>query len=298
MLAEISADLEANNYEEIRIENTNHCGYKCFFCPREELTRDRGFMSIEDLALVLDRVGRYTGRVDLHGFGEPLLDRTLAQKASLIRQVWPESHSRIISTLGVPLKDNTIDEIVMSGLGTIEVSFYGVDAASYKASHGVNKFERVKENIERIMSRIHALGSTLELVIREFPTHDDITQPGYVESKKEQLAIWLQEQGVKVFRQNVIHNYGGGRSYNKPETKGVCSVVWGFRKRILQVTWDLDIIPCCFDSNSSVIFGNLRRQPLSEVFASEKYTNFIEAHKKNEISQYDVCVKCERCFKP
>ncbi|KZN37878.1 hypothetical protein N480_14135 [Pseudoalteromonas luteoviolacea S2607] len=298
MLAETDIRLEVDHYEEIRIENTNHCGYKCFFCPREELTRDRGFMSIEDLALVLDRVGEYKGKVDLHGFGEPLLDRSLAQKASLIKKVWPEAKSRIISTLGIPLKDNAIDEIVTSGLGTIEVSFYGVDEASYKESHGVNKFERVKENIERIMSRVRALGSSMELVIREFPTHDDITQPGYTKSKKEELATWLQDQGVKVFRQNVIHNYGGGRAYNKPETKGVCSVVWGFRKRILQVTWDLDIIPCCFDSNSTVIFGNLRKQQLSEIFAGEKYTDFIEAHKKNEISQYDVCVKCERCFKP
>ncbi|MBE0370449.1 hypothetical protein PAUR_b0492 [Pseudoalteromonas aurantia 208] len=255
-------------------------------------------MSTQDLELILEKMDVYDGKVDLHGFGEPLLDKDLADKARVIKKRWPLSSSRIISTLGVPLTDNFIDSLVQSGLGTIEVSFYGVDAHSYKAAHGVNKFDRVKKNIQRIMRRVSELGSELELVIREFPTHDDVTQPGYVQDKKERLAQWLHDQGVKVFRQNVIHNYGGGRAYNKPETKGVCSVVWGFRKRILQITWDLDVIPCCFDSNSTVKFGNLKSQSLQDIFESQQYKRFIDAHINNEIADYDVCVKCERCFKP
>nr|WP_247682635.1 radical SAM/SPASM domain-containing protein [Pseudoalteromonas sp. MMG013] len=287
-----------DKFEEIRIENTNQCGYKCFFCPREELTRDKGYMSTQDLELILEKMDMYDGKVDLHGFGEPLLDKDLADKARVIKKRWPLSSSRIISTLGVPLTDSFIDALVQSGLGTIEVSFYGVDAQSYKAAHGVNKFDRVKKNIQRIMHRVSELDSELELVIREFPTHDDVTQPGYVQDKKERLAQWLHDQGVKVFRQNVIHNYGGGRAYNKPETKGVCSVAWGFRKRILQITWDLDVIPCCFDSNSTVKFGNLKSQSLQDIFESQQYKRFIDAHINNEIADYDVCVKCERCFKP
>ncbi|WDE05709.1 radical SAM protein [Thalassomonas viridans] len=297
-MKEITTKIPADDFEEIRIENTNHCGYKCFFCPREELTRDKGYMSVEQLELIVERIGPYQGKVDLHGFGEPLLDKSLAEKARVIKNRWPEASSRIISTLGVPLSDAMIDDIARSGLDTIEVSLYGVDEESYKTAHGVNKFERVKKNIERIMTRVRALGSDLQLVIREFPTHDEVTQPGYVESKKQTLAQWLHEQGVKVFRQNVIHNYGGGRAYNKPETKGVCSVAWGFRKRILQITWDLDVIPCCFDSNSTIKFGNLKDKSLAAIFAGEEYKRFIQAHIDNDIAEYEVCVKCERCFKP
>ena len=70
------------------------------------------------------------------------------------------------------------------------------------------------------------------------------------------------------------------------------------RRRILQVTWDLDVIPCCFDFNATVTFGNLREQSLAEIFAGETYRKFIEAHLANQIEVYPVCVGCERCFQP
>ena len=87
-------------YDEVRIENTNHCGYKCFFCPREELSRAKGYMSLSDLDLVLDRVDDHRGQVDLHGFGEPLLDTLLPEKVRKVSSKWPEAKTRIISTLG------------------------------------------------------------------------------------------------------------------------------------------------------------------------------------------------------
>ena len=115
--------------------------------------------------------------------------------------------------------------------------------------------------------------------------------------QRESLDQWLKDVGVKRINQHVIHNYGGGRSYNDAGTQGVCSVVWGFRKRVLQITWDLDVIPCCFDSNSSVKFGNLQDSSLTEIYSNNIYQDFIEDHKKNTLEKYPVCDKCERCFK-
>src|SRR5437762_1537128 len=88
-------------FEQIRIENTAHCSYHCFFCPREKLTREKGFMPVEDFELVLSRIGDHNGRVDLHGFGEPLLDRFLTKKVHILKKKWPNAVPSIYTTLGV-----------------------------------------------------------------------------------------------------------------------------------------------------------------------------------------------------
>ena len=132
----------------------------------------------------------------------------------------------------------------------------------------------------------------------------------YEMSKKHTLSVagqpaadlpgqkWLDHLDVKVFREREMHNYGGGREYNTPGTYTPCSVVWGFRRRVLQITWDLFVIPCCFDFNAEIKLGNLRTQSLEEIFSSLPYTNFIEDHIANRLEAYPVCVKCERCYRP
>jgi MoaA/NifB/PqqE/SkfB family radical SAM enzyme len=290
-------DLQPNlnlkiNYDEIRIENTNHCGYKCYFCPREELTRKKGFMPIEDLELIINRIEYYSGSVDLHGFGEPLLDTELPQKIKLIKSSWPQSKTRIISTLGLSLSDHFFKQIVDSGLDTLEVSFYGVDRETYKQSHGVDKFELVRSNLTLISNLIKESNAPLEIVIRDLPII------GSDNKARKEIDNWLSNLGVSRVSMHNMHNYGGGRDYNPPPKDGLCSVVWGYRKRILQITWDLNIIPCCFDSNSTIVFGSLRESSLSNIFQSDAYLEFIAAHNNNDLQHYPVCEKCERCFKP
>ncbi|WP_039912246.1 radical SAM/SPASM domain-containing protein [Cellvibrio mixtus] len=282
----------STNYDEIRIENTNLCGYKCYFCPREELTRKKGVMPVEDLVTIINQIGDYRGSVDLHGFGEPLLDTDLPQKIRLIKSKWPHSKTRIISTLGLSLSDESFKQVVNSGLDTLEVSFYGIDRESYKKSHGVDKFELVRSNLTLISNLIRESSSSLEMVVRDLPIINSDSD------KRKEIESWLLGLGVNKVSKHNMHNYGGGREYNQPPTEGVCSVVWGYRKRVLQVTWDLNIIPCCFDSNSTIIFGNLRESSLEKIFQGKKYIEFINSHKENNLSGYPVCEKCERCFKP
>jgi hypothetical protein len=58
---------------------------------------------------------------------------------------------------------------------------------------------------------------------------------------------------------------------------------------VLQITWDLDVIPCCFDSNASIVLGNLRHQSLEEVFQGSTYRDFIAAHMVQSLDPYPAC---------
>jgi Iron-sulfur cluster-binding domain/Radical SAM superfamily len=283
-------------FSEVRIENTNRCGYRCFFCPREEMTREQGFMPLDDLSLVLERVGEHEGLVDLHGFGEPMLDRSLRDKIAMVKARWPKAEPRFYSTLGVKAPKGYFAGLVEAGLRHVEVSFYGFDAKSYQQAHGSYSYEIARENLGRLARQQHLAAGGLKVVVRAFPRHDTVKQPGATETRMADFHQWLDGLGIAVFRERDLHNYGDGRAYNVPGANVPCSVVWGFRRRVLQVTWNLHVIPCCFDSNATVRFGNLRTQSLGEIFSGPIYREFIQRHIDNRLEAYPVCHQCERCY--
>lgn len=285
-------------FEEVRIENTNRCHYSCFFCPREKLTRQQGFMAVEDLALVLDRVGEHAGNVDLHGFGEPLLDRGLLDKVALVRSRWPRARPRIYSTLGVKVKPGYFRDLIEAGLRSIEVSFYGFDRETYRQVHQTDLYDLARANLTALCETRRAMPDAVEVVVRAFPSHPEVKQPGADAERIREFCQWLDSLGVTVYRERELHNYGSGRSYNPARDQFPCSVAWGFRRRVLQVTWDLDVIPCCFDSNSEIKLGNLRTQGLAEILRSDSYASFIQSHLDDRLEDYPVCQACDRCHKP
>jgi len=285
-------------FDEVRVENTNHCGYNCFMCPRDKLTRDLGFMPIEDFDLVVGRLGDYRGQIHLHGFGEPLLDNELAAKVRRAKTRCPDTHVMFFTTLGVKKNDRYFRELAASGVGHIRVSFYGFSPETYKKVAGVNTFDLAKRNLQTLAEARAAVGADFDIMLQTWSDEVWSKWPAEARRRRDDFLRWTDEIGVLRNAVDIVHNYGGGRAYNEPPAEGLCSVAWGMRRRILQVTWDLDIIPCCFDFNASVPFGNLRTHSLEEIFAGETYRNFIDAHLANRIEDYPVCVGCERCFQP
>lgn len=280
-------------FEEIHIENTNSCGYKCVMCPRESQTRHIGYMSLEDFSLVLERVGPFQGMFHLHGFGEPLLDRKLIQKIHLLKQKSPGSRGLIFSTLGIRVEEEYFERLLEAGLDAIVISLYGFNQEKYKEVHGFNGFELVERNL-RLLSNAMKKAPAFLPIVKVPSLQISSTLPLAPSPEKTAFCNWLQELKFNVREWDYVHNYSNGRSYNLPNTKQVCPVISGRRKNILNITWDLNVIPCCFDFNATIPFGNLRSQSLEEIFSSPEYLAFLAAHQTGELTAYPVCQNCEK----
>jgi len=282
---------------EIRIENTNACGYRCVMCPREKQTRKIGFMPLADFKLILNKLETNQGDLHLHGYGEPLLDENLSEKIALVKE-----HSLfktfIISTLGVEMSDDTLEGILKSGLDTLMVSFYGFTEESYESVHRVNKLELAKKNLRTLGRLKKEKGYPTRIIVKiAAPTaFGPFKMISSVQRENEAMYALIQEiktLGLELGALHHLHNYGDGRLYNMPDQK-LCPVIHGRRSQILNVTWDLNVIPCCFDFNSSIIFGNLRTQTLEEIFAGPAYQSFRAAHLNQTLENYPVCQNCEK----
>jgi radical SAM protein with 4Fe4S-binding SPASM domain len=281
-------------FHEIRVENTNSCGYKCVMCPREKQTRAIGFMSLKDFSLILERIKSFQGVVHLHGFGEPLLDRQLVQKVGQLKQKHPQSKSMIFSTLGVSVKEDFFPKLLEAGLNGLVVSLYGYTNETYQKIHGIDRLSLVKKNLSLLSQAKKRFQDTFVCSIKLADASLSSSLPIHKDPERDAFCTWVKELGFDTHEWSYVHNYGEGRGYNIPNSEKMCPVINGNRRNILNITWDLNVIPCCYDFNATIRFGNLRNQTLEEIFSSPEYFAFVIAHKTNALSAYPACQNCEK----
>src|SRR4029077_3643696 len=73
--------------EIVQIESTNICNAKCVFCPRDEMHRRQGVMSLELFRKIVDECAELgITHVRVHNYGEPFLDRHLTAKVRYAKE--------------------------------------------------------------------------------------------------------------------------------------------------------------------------------------------------------------------
>src|SRR5206468_2345868 len=96
--------------EIVQIESTNICNAKCVFCPRDEMHRRQGIMSVELFKKIVDECAelRIT-HVRMHNYGEAFIDRKLVEKVKYAKE-------KGISEVGLISNGSLISEPVARGM--------------------------------------------------------------------------------------------------------------------------------------------------------------------------------------
>src|SRR5512141_1894141 len=124
--------------EIVQIESTNICNAKCVFCPRDDMHRRQGVMSMDLFKKVVDECAALgITHVRVHNYGEPFLDRQLVEKVRYAK-------SRGIAEVGMISNGSLITEeiargMIDAGLDAINIS---VDAS------GKETFERTRVHLD------------------------------------------------------------------------------------------------------------------------------------------------------
>lgn len=282
-------------FKQIRLELTNICAYNCVCCYRE-LKRPVGKMSKNDLEIILGNIKGYCGEIHLHGHGDPMHLRDLPEKISLIREYCPYANIFFITTLGYQMDEVYIRSIIEAGLNNLSISFYGHDKDSYQKIHGINRFDLAKSNIMMLskvasdypnfkfwITRLDDEG--LRKLLKKDESFEDISKP---------ILSFLNENNICYFVKK-LHNYGDKHNFYECKNKSIpCSIAWGNFHGILQISWQLNVIPCCFTVDDEIVFGNLKEHNLGEIFNSKKYRDFIFAIINDNLRDYPLCLKCQR----
>ncbi len=291
-------------FTQIRLETTNNCGYHCFMCPRAKMTRPIGKMSIEDLKLVLDKLDfiKYELDFHMHGYGEAFICDDLPERCKIVTSKKPNFTPLIYTTLGYKKDKEWIESLFANGLGKVVVSLYGYDKKTYQAVHGVDRFEIVKENLEFIANLRDKYGFKLSVCLDDFK--DKYPLPKFYSKHKlyklkQKFIKYLHSLNIYDISGQILHNFGDGFDDLSTIKKTVpCSICWGNRRQHLSISWDLNIHPCAYDYDCTVIWGNLRHSSLEEIYKSKAHLDFIKSllHLNNsEYKQPAIC-STSSCF--
>ena len=267
-------------FVQIRLELTNLCGCKCFMCPHDKQTRPLGEMSKGDLQTILSRLQyiEYPIEVHLHGFGEALLAHDLPQKIEIVSKSNTNFCPTIVTTLAYDLSEEFFENILAGGLKKIMCSFYAYTEHDYRLVHGNTRFQQACHNLAVLSKLKDKYDFELSVKVCDFETlPEGIDKSSYKRARERFLDKLAKNNNCKVLRLQELHNFGNSMSkltyYNQMLP---CSVAWGKRRAILQVDWQGNVIPCCFDYNSTFKFGNLVRESLTEVFGSQARHKFLQ----------------------
>ena len=273
----------------LMIENTNHCNAECVMCPRDTLSRKRGFMDFGLFEKIIKEVSslRRPPVTHLHGFGEPLLDRSLAERIRLAKTSGIR-HTYIVTNASL-LFAETSRKLISAGLDKMKISFYGTDEESYNSTMKRLDFKVTLRNIAdffRIRREMHS--DHPRLILQYLPNDTNHARTADFKS------LWGPLIDPRIGdRLNVssLHNYGGGRAYNRlgKDIVSVCYFPW----TSMSVLWDGRVVTCCMDSNGVQVLGDLNSQSVQEVWNGQVLSEVRHNFGKFDYSKYPVCLSCD-----
>jgi sulfatase maturation enzyme AslB (radical SAM superfamily) len=291
LLSEIPEDPPITQllHAEVRYEVTDHCNATCIMCPREEHEhgREHGIMDQAKYERSIDEVvGLGAKKIVLTGFGEPMLDKRLEKKIAYAKS---KGLSTYIITNGSVLNSKRAQGILEAGLDEMRVSFYGMGRDTYNTVMQGLDYEKTRDGLLDFLALRERLGlhTKVQLSYLTMPENakDESVFKEYWEPKVEAIEIWRP------------HNFGDGRDYREREGGAKITVKTSCGRPEsgpLQIQWNGEVIPCCYDYNNKIVLGNAFEQSVLEIMNGAKYRLLRYAHRTGRFNLFPYCDQCDQ----
>ncbi len=274
-------------HAEVRYEVTDHCNASCIMCPREEHEhgREHGIMDQSKYEKSIDEVVELgANKVVLTGFGEPMLDKKLELKIAYAKS---KGLSTYIITNGSVLNSKRAQKILEAGLDEMRVSFYGMGKDTYNTVMQGLDYDKTRDGLIEFLALRDRLGSHTKVQLSY------LTMPENAKDEQAFKEFWEPKvDAIEIWRP---HNFGDGRDYrDRAENVAVKTSCGRPESGPLQIQWNGEVIPCCYDYNNKIVLGNAFDQPVLEVLNGFKYRLLRYAHELKKFNIFPYCDQCDQ----
>lgn len=285
----------------ISVEPTTSCNLRCPECPSglRSFSRPTGMMELGTYQKLIDELHERLAYMILYFQGEPYLN---PEFLDIIRYAHARKIYTATSTNAHFLTKQKAVDTVESGLSRIIISMDGTDQASYEKYRIGGNIEKVWNGIENLVDAKKSLRSHTPYIILQFLLFKhNIKQIGEVREISAKLGVdKLEFKTAQVYdfekgsdlipEENHFSRYrkkGDGMFSIKNDHLNKCWKMW----HSCVMTWNGDIVPCCFDKDAKYTMGNIHEKPFAEIWNGEKYLEFRSRllASRNEI---DICKNC------
>ena len=263
--------------EIVQIESTNICNAKCVFCPRDEMHRRQGVMSVDLFRKVVDEcVELGITHVRMHNYGEALIDRRLVEKVRYAKEKGIQEVGMISN--GSLITDAVARGMIEAGLDAINISVDASGKDVFEATRIGLNYDKVIANIERLLRIREELGRRRPKVILSFVRQHN--------SADEQAFIEHWKQIADKIHITDLHNWAGTLN-RESDVNYPCYRPW----LTFTVLWDGRVSLCCADFDGRTVLGDLNAATIREIWNSEPYLNARRMHL--ESGGPEICRSCD-----
>lgn len=266
--------------EVLQVETTNACNSKCLICPHRTMKRRVESMADDLYARIIDEAAAHRcGNVHLHNFGEPLLDRKLAER---IRYAKAKGLKRVkIFSNGSLLDGERAHELIEAGLDEIKISFDGATREEFERIRQPLKFDTVIDNIKELVRIRDQKKAGLKIMVACCSTADKTETIRTLESMVDQFSFGR------------VHNWASPEeSHGRSGIRRPCSRVW----RTFTVLANGDVSLCCLDYEGEVILGNVREDSIARIWRNTVYRRIRSCHRLARQDLIKICRNCTKSF--
>lgn len=285
----------------VSIEPTTACNLGCPECPSglRSFTRATGKIDDDLYRKIIDDLAPTLTYLILYFQGEPYLHPRLDE---MIRYAHKKNIYTATSTNAHFFTDQQAEKTVRSGLDRLIISIDGTTQEVYESYRKNGSLDKVLAGTQKIIEWKKKLGSTTPQVVWQFLV------VGPNEHQIEEVKTLAKSYGVDkvAFKTAQIYEYAEGNPlipsdekysrYAKNEqgqyelkykVTDECWKMW----HSCVITWDGQVVPCCFDKDAEHPMGRLDQQSFDDIWHSRAYQNFRESlfHSR---SQIEMCKNC------
>ena len=285
----------------LSFEPTTSCNLRCPECPSglRSFTRPTGMLSNELYKTTIDELEKTLLYLLFYFQGEPYLH---PEFLDLVKYSTSKGIYTATSTNAHYLDSENARKTVESGLDRLIISIDGTSQETYESYRVGGKLEKVIAGAEEIVRWKKELKSSTPHVIFQFL----VVKPN--EHQLDDVRKLAKSIGVDevLFKTAQIYDFKNGSplipdqhkySRYKKNSEGGYSI----KNKLLDhcwkmwhscvITWDGQVVPCCFDKDAHHVMGNLSNAAFSELWSGVEYQKFRKKLIRSR-SNIEMCQNC------
>ena len=285
----------------ISFEPTTACNLRCPECPSglRAFTRPVGNLREDFFRQTIDELHRRLIYLIFYFQGEPYINPRFLD---MVRYARDKGLYTITSTNGHFLDEENARKTIESGLDRLIISVDGTTQEVYEQYRKEGKLDTVLQGARRLVALKKQLGSKTPHIIFQFlvvrPNEHQIPEIyrlareiGVDEVKLKTAQVYDYEQGNPLIPENEKYaryqRLPNGSYRVKNKLLNHCWKLW----HSCVITWDGQVVPCCFDKDASHQLGDLKNQSFGQLWQSPTYYAFRRSLLRGR-NQIDICTNC------
>jgi radical SAM protein with 4Fe4S-binding SPASM domain len=265
----------------LSIEPTNICNLKCPECPTGGGFSNvkKGYATPELITKLLPSVKESILHINMFFQGEPFLNNSVLEYT---RKLSPYTFITV-STNGHFITLKNAKEIIDAGFYKIIVSLDGINQEQYAKYRKGGDFNKVIDSVKLLVSAKKKCKTAFPIIQLQCLLFN------YTETIKDKFKSLAKELDVDtvVFKTAQFYNEDNAKAMLPSdsnsryvikndkveinhEVENRCWRMWNGAV----ITWNGDVVPCCFDKDKKFVHGNVFATQLFAVWKHPLYVNF------------------------